>query len=728
MKTNSRTLLQKANQAFKEKNYTIAYNLYVQAADQNKKLEDLVRTNLNLINKKLKKIDAYDPLKRETSTSQKFENPPPKKYIKKITNSDYHEKFTSFDKNYYLNNYPDISKANIDPWDHFKTQGWKEGRKPNSWFDTNYYITTYPDIKNAGVNPFIHYQKTGIFEGRKTNSFISLDQIKKIIDDGLFDSAYYLNEYEDVRTASIDPLYHYITAGYIEHRNPSLKFDTYFYIKEHGVSQCPLIHYINSNKKSKTLPDDSLIINSNNSTKTINKKIAVQVHLFYPDVAYQLLNYLDNIPVKFDLLISVVTHADLAFSKNFFKQLKNVNSIKAKVIENEGRDISPLLITFKSAWHDYDYLCHVHTKRSLHVNFGDEWRTYLFDKLLGSKNVINNALEKLESDSDLAFLYPENFYKIKRFTSNEANVPEINKLLNRLNLPEEQSFSHYPFSAGTMGWFKTKLYKELIDINFNYEDLKKTNTNLDATLAHALERFFAIYPKKNGYKTASYYTSTNNKNLISEANQFSQKYIVGDKWMRDDPKISVNSSASLSPTHNFFNKSSLVIHWVIPDYGIGAGGHMTIFRMVYFLEKLGHRQTIWIQNARNYRSPALAKETIAQHYQPIGQNVDVHFLPDETEWISGDVAIATDCWTAYPVRSMSKFKKRFYFIQDYEPMFHPMGENYLIAEQTYDFGFTAITAGTWLKKKAEDNGMTAYDFRSVPMKLFIASQAKKDMR
>lgn len=181
-------------------------------------------------------------------------------------------------------------------------------------------------------------------------------------------------------------------------------------------------------------------------------------------------------------------------------------------------------------------------------------------------------------------------------------------------------------------------------------------------------------------------------------------------WGRDNTNIALNPFISLKPMHDFFNQNSLLIHWVIPDFIIGSGGHMTIFRMIYFLEKLGHRQVIWIQDSMQYNVLDEAKETIIKHYQPIGDNVDVCFLPKDVEWIGGDIVIATDCWTVFPVCAMSKFKKRFYFIQDYEPMFHQMGEIYLTAEQTYKMGLTPITAGKWLERKIGQYSDTVYSF------------------
>jgi len=52
--------------------------------------------------------------------------------------------------------------------------------------------------------------------------------------------------------------------------------------------------------------------------------------------------------------------------------------------------------------------------------------------------------------------------------------------------------------------------------------------------------------------------------------------------------------------------------------------------------------------------------------------------------------------------------QRFYFVQDFEPYFYPIGSLYSFAENTYRFGFYGITAGGWLTKKLKaDFGMSA---------------------
>ena len=53
-----------------------------------------------------------------------------------------------------------------DPVRHFAASGWQSGLNPNAWFDTRFYLEFYPDIAAAGMNPLFHYVYYGRAEGR----------------------------------------------------------------------------------------------------------------------------------------------------------------------------------------------------------------------------------------------------------------------------------------------------------------------------------------------------------------------------------------------------------------------------------------------------------------------------------------------------------------------------------------------------------------------------------
>jgi len=152
----------------------------------------------------------------------------------------------------------------------------------------------------------------------------------------------------------------------------------------------------------------------------------------------------------------------------------------------------------------------------------------------------------------------------------------------------------------------------------------------------------------------------------------------------------------LAPKSTSFNSRAMNIHWIVPDFSKGGGGHMTIFRMVSFFERMGHTQTIWINNPEPGRTDENGYDDIQKHFQFFSG--DVKILDNRFKKAAGDAVIATDCWTVWPAQSASNFKRRFYFVQDFEPSFHPMGSSYLAAEETYKQDIDCICASPWLAK------------------------------
>ncbi len=71
-----------------------------------------------------------------------------------------------FHGSWYLNHYPDLRHARVDPAVHYLAFGWKERRNPSLLFDTTWYLQEYPDVRNANTNPLVHFLQVGTFEGR----------------------------------------------------------------------------------------------------------------------------------------------------------------------------------------------------------------------------------------------------------------------------------------------------------------------------------------------------------------------------------------------------------------------------------------------------------------------------------------------------------------------------------------------------------------------------------
>lgn len=161
----------------------------------------------------------------------------------------------------------------------------------------------------------------------------------------------------------------------------------------------------------------------------------------------------------------------------------------------------------------------------------------------------------------------------------------------------------------------------------------------------------------------------------------------------------------------------LVVGWVMSPPGTNSGGHQNIFRFIKFLEDAGHEVRIYLYSVVDPLTAAEVRDRVGasssyatvratiEHYPDSGIPDDVHAL------------FATSWETAYRSFRDTSRARRFYFVQDFEPLFYPMGSEAVLAENTYRFGFYGITAGNWLAiKLARDYGMrtAAYDFGSDP--------------
>jgi hypothetical protein len=189
---------------------------------------------------------------------------------------------TGFDRTFYLLHNPDVLAAGVDPYQHYLTFGWREGRDPDQLFSTSGYLAANPDVGAAGVNPLLHYYQSGWMEGRDPSpgfdtqyylihapdvASARIDPLVHYLEYGSregrltlpaagpppqinpfdFDPKYYLLAYPDVAAAGLDPYQHFLTYGWHEGRNPNGLFNTSYYLANNpdvasaGVN--PLLHY-----------------------------------------------------------------------------------------------------------------------------------------------------------------------------------------------------------------------------------------------------------------------------------------------------------------------------------------------------------------------------------------------------------------------------------------------------------------------------------------------------
>ncbi len=149
------------------------------------------------------------------------------------------------------------------------------------------------------------------------------------------------------------------------------------------------------------------------------------------------------------------------------------------------------------------------------------------------------------------------------------------------------------------------------------------------------------------------------------------------------------------------------IAWVMPHPGKGSGGHRTIIQNVNALIRAGYECDIFVEED-GVSTPQMVKDKINEWYEPCDAGVFVGFDIKKDY----DLMFATGWQTIDFVRKL-KAKKKAYFIQDYEPWFFPMGDQYIITENSYRYGFLPVTIGKWLAHKMKSefgNSAEYFDF------------------
>ncbi len=545
-----------------------------------------------------------------------------------------------FDADFYAKRNPSLHGNDDELLRHFLTVGWKEGQDPAPEFSTSFYLETYKDVADAGSNPLVHYAISGRKEGRNTQlnaSKLALTETELSSVRAFFDPQFYRDRYPDVSGSDEDLLRHYLSVGWREKYDPSPRFSTSFYLKK----------------------------NSDIRKAGLN-----------PLIHYAISGQAEGRKAFKGQLVSTVRNKEHKLIKPFF----DAAYYRTQIPQREpDYDASELLVHYlEKGW-----------KKGLNPSAEFSTRFYLdtypdirkgglnpllhyavAGKAEGRKAHPGQAISEL-SASDIAqveSLFDPDFY---RAMNDDVSGTDQELLL------------HYM----SFGWrdgrdpaadFSTKYY---ID---TYPDIRGNRLN---PLLH-----YAKSGKAEGRRPIAKGPIKLRQLAGSEVIPEHMKSILG--LPEDAPKASLPANYTVNP-------KTLELHWVIPDFDRGGGGHMTIFRMIRHLEIFGHTCKIWIEHPRVHKTSDEAYQDIVKYFQCV--QADVAFVKDGFSQTTGDAVIATGWSTAYLAESAKGFAAKFYFVQDHEVEFYPTGSERLMAQRTYEFDFASICASPWLEKIMSQN-------------------------
>jgi len=433
----------------------------------------------------------------------------------------------TFDASWYLEAYPDVRAAGVDPWQHYVKYGRAEGRQTTSWESVDQRGIKKPAFGDSSIRSqgrtlretlssiVFHSKKSN---GRRPRKWARLVLIRKdgrprrifrrplisleaplvgnhSVSSESFDASWYLEAYPDVRTAGVDPWLHYVTYGRSEGRRPTSSElgtecqHTRFGVPEYGATG-PAIKF---DAEPELPPDFGLTI-------------AVHLHLYYPDLIQEFCRYLRNIPVNFALFVSVPEgRGDLEYIRTMLdERVPHATTIIVRPVVNRGRDIAPFVVEFGKDLLIYDLILHLHSKKSPHNPEITTWRRFLLHYVLGDASVVSQILSAFHSDRRLGAFFPPYHPAVRGQPLWAANRQRVEDLLSRWGHRLEEDLCP-DFPAGSFFWARSDALRPLLDGHLKLADFEQEPLQNDGATPHAIERLLGLVPRLRNFTTTMRY-------------------------------------------------------------------------------------------------------------------------------------------------------------------------------------------------------------------------------
>ena len=405
-----------------------------------------------------------------------------------------------------------------------------------------------------------------------------------------------------------------------------------------------------------------------------DKKIAVLVHCYFIDILMdeiipRLLPLRNDAFFYFNFVKGRETPEALTTIKRSFK------NFQITFTDNPGRDIRGFLYILNSIYSQkktYDYYLFLHTKKSLHgIESGTIWRNRLLNGTVANTKKIEQILSKFEDDPTIGMISSK-IQHLKGHGSEEEKI-KLEKCFEKFGMIKRIN----EFIGGTMFWVRAPILDQYFNKSGLLEEIVQDFTEDGIPHSgwhHAFERLF------------------------------------GSMVMELEYQISHCDEIITTP-----NKKREKVIWILPSFNIG-GGNRGIFEVGENLLKFGYDVEMYSMSASTsmdwYGRPKFASFVVINENDIInrfnGMNID-HI-------------IATG-WQTCELVNKIPAKKKYYFIQDYEPWFN--NADVEKAKMSYHYNFERFVVSNWLKEKLLADHGASSTFVPMGTRLLNTEKPKK---
>lgn len=236
----------------------------------------------------------------------------------------------------------------------------------------------------------------------------------------------------------------------------------------------------------------------------LQPRIAVHLHIFYQDLAAELISDALRIPGLARIVITGPWRRE-DLESSLHPAIEAGVDLRVLVVPNRGKDIGGLVAAVQTGeLLDSDLVLKLHSKKShnpdsyfqaisalfgIRIQDGDQWRRELIGPLAGSDAQVRRILQLFNGDPAIGMAGARPFI---------TDVADANVKLSRATYERFGVAQGLAFVAGTMFWVRSSLLKPLLDA-VSLEEFSLDSREVEGGLEHIMERLLGALVLAEGF-------------------------------------------------------------------------------------------------------------------------------------------------------------------------------------------------------------------------------------
>lgn len=250
-------------------------------------------------------------------------------------------------------------------------------------------------------------------------------------------------------------------------------------------------------KPSRFVEETSLVLSSWNS------RVLITAHIFHEEYVERLASIIKNYPPQ---LSFVATTPSPKIKKDL--ESKGFANLKVMLSRNRGRNFGPLLVEVSPLIKNFDYVVHIHSKKSANASssFAKRWADANWFLLGERPDLLERLIKLFDENQDFGVGYP---YVGHLFPPRSFTWGDNESLAREWHENNKMAFAEGPlaFPAGGMFFIRRSTYNILFNERWRYEDFPPEQGQLDGTTQHMIERLLGSLAFSFGKQHLIYFES-----------------------------------------------------------------------------------------------------------------------------------------------------------------------------------------------------------------------------